>query len=265
MKVFLIIVAVLAVIIIAVCSLSATVTLVYDKQWKTRIKVLFIEKDISLSKILSFIMFPEKKAEQVSGEQQAKKKKKLKAKKNTPSGKQYETWKDVKIEPVNAAHDDNSSDEKSTAGEASAPPAQPKNSNPLKKLWDEEGIIGILSLLSNVLETANSAVLTLIRGLHIYSLYVMIIVGGNNAAAIGRAYGSLCQFYYPVKGLILNQMKVDSYDDYIQPDFLAERTEFEFQLIASISVGLLLKVGIKAVFIFLKNIIQNKKQSKKAK
>lgn len=263
MKVFLIIVAVLAVIIIAVCSLSATVTLVYDKQWKTKIRVLFIEKEISISKILSFIIFPEKKAKKVSDEQQTKKKQ-AKATKKAPADKEYETWKAVKSEPVNKTQTEKTAGEKPVVNEAPAPSAQQKSSNPLKKLWDEEGIIGILSLLSNVLETANSAVLTLIRGLHIYSLYVMIIVGGYDAAAIGQSYGSLCQFYYPVKGLILNQMKVDNYDDYIQPDFLAEKTEFEFQLIASISVGLLLKVGIKAVFVFLKNLIQNKKQSKKA-
>ena len=53
MKVFLIILAVLIIIVAAVLSLSATVTLVYDKGWHTRIKVLFIEKDIVLSKILS--------------------------------------------------------------------------------------------------------------------------------------------------------------------------------------------------------------------
>ena len=64
MKVFLIIVAVLAVIIIAILSLSATVTLVYDKGWHTKIQILFIEKDIVLSKILSFVLFPEKKAEE---------------------------------------------------------------------------------------------------------------------------------------------------------------------------------------------------------
>ena len=53
MKIFLIVVAVLALIIIAVCSLSATVTLVYDKGWSTRVKVLFFEKDIVLSELLS--------------------------------------------------------------------------------------------------------------------------------------------------------------------------------------------------------------------
>ena len=79
MKVFLIIVAVLAVIIIAILSLSATVTLVYDKGWHTKIQILFIEKDIVLSKILSFVLFPEKKAEEVAKE--SKKKRKLLLKK----------------------------------------------------------------------------------------------------------------------------------------------------------------------------------------
>ena len=73
MKVFLIIVAVLAVIIIAILSLSATVTLVYDKGWHTKIQILFIEKDIVLSKILSFVLFPEKKAEEVAKESKNKK------------------------------------------------------------------------------------------------------------------------------------------------------------------------------------------------
>ncbi|MDE5974744.1 MAG: DUF2953 domain-containing protein, partial [Eubacterium sp.] len=136
----------------------------------------------------------------------------------------------------------------------------PKKSNPIKKLWDDEGIVGILSLVSNLLETANSAILTLIRGLHIYSLYVMIIVGGGDAADIAQSYGTLCKYYYPVKGMILSGMKVDNYDDYIQPDFIAPSTEFGFQLIASINVGLLLKVALKAGFIFLKNLIKNKNE-----
>ena len=73
MKVLLIIVAILAVIIIAVLSLSATVTLVYDKGWHTKVKVLFIEKDIVLSEILSFILFPERKAKELAEKSNIKK------------------------------------------------------------------------------------------------------------------------------------------------------------------------------------------------
>lgn len=249
MKVFLIILAVLFVIIAAVLSLSATVTLVYDKGWHTKIKVLFIEKDIVLSKILSFVLFPEKKAQEVAEDRKKKKESKEKPK-EMPA-------EQVTVEADESA--EQADDETTKPAEEKEEKPKPKKSNPIKKLWDDEGIVGILSLVSNLLETANSAILTLFRGLHIYSLYVMIIVGGGDAADIARAYGTLCKYYYPVKGIILNGMKVDNYDDYIQADFIAPSAEFEFQLIASINVGLLVKVALKAGFIFLKNLIKNKK------
>jgi len=247
MTVFLIVVAVLAVIIIAVLSLSATVTLVYDKGWHTTVQVLFIEKDIVLSEILSFILFPERKADEVS----EKKKNKQKKQTETPPAPQTDTT-------ANKA-DENKAEEKSKENT----PNNPQKSNPIKKIWDDDGVVGILTFASNLVETANSAILTLFRGLHIYSFYVMIIVGGGDADLIGRAYGTLCSVYYPIKGIILNGMKVDNYDDYIKADFIADRTEFEFQLIASINVGLILKVGIKAGFIFVKNLISNKKSMSK--
>ncbi len=254
MKVFLIIVAVLVILFAVIFSLSATFTIVYDKGWNTKIKVLFIEKEIALSKLLSLILFPEKRAEDMSKNAQEKRKNKKKNK--TEVKKASESSDDVKDKKT----------ENLDFGIAPPPekkaenkPEQKPKSNPIKKMWDEDGVVGILSFVSNLIETANSAVLTLFRGLHIYSLYVMILVGGPDADVIARSYGTLCRYYYPVKGIILNGMKVDNYDDYIQPDFIADRTETEFQFIGSISVGLLLRVVLKAGFIFLKNLINNKK------
>ena len=253
MKVFLIIVAVLAVIIIAVLSLSATVTLVYDKGWHTKVQILFIEKDIVLSKILSFILFPEKKAEQVVKESDEKKK----SKKDSKSKKKESTPEKVAEAAVEAEERSLETEEQAKENETTATPQEkPAKANPIKNLWDTQGIVGMLDLFTNLAETANNAVLTLFRGLHIYSLYVMILVGGGDADLIARAYGTLCKYYYPLKGIILNGMKVDNYDDYIQPDFIADRTEFEFQLIASINVKLILKVGIKAGIIFIRNLIK---------
>lgn len=259
MKTFLIIVAVLAVIIIAILSLSATVTLVYDKGWHTTVQILFIKKDIVLSKILSFILFPEKKAEEVAKESEDKKKNK-KGKKGKDNETPAEKVADVAVEAEEKSLETDESEKTEEVEDKKG--QQPPRPNPIKKLWDTQGIVGMLDLFTNVAETANNAVLTLFRGLHIYSLYVMILVGGGDADLIARAYGTLCRYYYPLKGMILNGMKVDNYDDYIQPDFIAERTEFEFQLIASINVKLILKVGFKAVFIFIKNLIINKKSIK---
>lgn len=259
MKTFLIIVAVLAVIIIAILSLSATVTLVYDKGWHTTVQILFIKKDIVLSKILSFILFPEKKAEEVAKESEDKKKNK-KGKKGKDNETPAEKVADVAVEAEEKSLETDESEKTEEVEDKKG--QQPPKPNPIKKLWDTQGIAGMLDLFTNVAETANNAVLTLFRGLHIYSLYVMILVGGGDADLIARAYGTLCRYYYPLKGMILNGMKVDNYDDYIQPDFIAERTEFEFQLIASINVNLILKVGFKAVFIFIKNLIINKNSIK---
>lgn len=246
MTVFLIVVAVLVVLIAAVLSLSATFTVVYDKKWTTTVSFLFIEKEISLSKILSFVLFPEKTASEVAEKQ---KKKKEELKNDSEPHPIQETEAEIKEEVS-----------ESVAEKAKKNSAKP---NPILKIWRDEGIVGIFSLLTNLVETANSAILTLIRGLHIYSLYVMIIVGGYDADIIGRTYGTVCQYYYPVKGIILNQMKVDNYDDVIIPDFIADRSEFEFQLIASVNVYLILKVAFKAGIVFLKNLIENKKGTEK--
>ena len=255
MKVFLIVLAVIVLLIVFILSLSAEATVVYDGGWKTTVQVLFIKKDVELSKILNFVLFPDK-AGKAAAEKSNKKKNKPPEEKDslpteakpTADNKTEKCDDEIIVEADVKNNNDNSNN------------AEPKQKSPnmITKIIDEDGIVGIMTLVSNLIETLNTAVTTLFRGLHIYSLYVSILVGGADAAEIATAYGKICGVYYPVKGMILNGMKVDRYDDYIQPDFIAERNEYEFQLIASMSVGLVLKIGIKAGFTFLLNLIKNK-------
>lgn len=255
MKVFLIVLAVIVLLIVFILSLSAEATVVYDGGWKTTVQVLFIKKDVELSKILNFVLFPDK-AGKAAAEKSNKKKNKPPKEKDSLSteampksdNKAEKCDDEIIVEADIKNNNDNSNN------------TEPKQKSPnmITKIIDEDGIVGIMTLVSNLIETLNTAVTTLFRGLHIYSLYVSILVGGADAAEIATAYGKICAVYYPVKGMILNGMKVDRYDDYIQPDFIAERNEYEFQLIASMSVGLVLKIGIKAGFTFLLNLIKNK-------
>lgn len=255
MKVFLIVLAVIVLLIVFILSLSAEATVVYDGGWKTTVQVLFIKKDVELSKILNFVLFPDKAGKAAAEKSNKKKNKPPKEKDSlqteaTPKtdNKAEKCDDEIIVEADVKNNNDNSNN------------AEPKQKSPnmITKIIDEDGIVGIMTLVSNLIETLNTAVTTLFRGLHIYSLYVSILVGGADAAEIATAYGKICGVYYPVKGMILNGMKVDRYDDYIQPDFIAERNEYEFQLIASMSVGLVLKIGIKAGFTFLLNLIKNK-------
>lgn len=257
MKVFLIILAVIVLLIVFILSLSAEATVVYDGGWKTTVQVLFIKKDVELSKILNFVLFPDK-----AGKAAAEKSNKKKKKNEPPDEKDSVPTESVPKADSKAQKVDDEiiaeADVKSNNDNSNNAQTQEKKSNMITKIIDEDGIVGIMTLVSNLIETLNTAVTTLFRGLHIYSLYVSILVGGADAAEIATAYGKICGVYYPIKGMILNGMKVDRYDDYIQPDFIAERNEYEFQLIASMSVGLVLKIGIKAGFTFLLNLIKNK-------
>ena len=254
MKTFLIILAVIVLIFAIILSLSAEATVIYDNGWHTTVQVLFIKKDVELSKILNFVLFPDKAGKEAAEKQKEKKKNK------TDSAKSVIQENKEEIKQVTEPNKEtNINSEVTTEPEKTKtePNQQPKK-NPIAKIIDEDGIVGIMLLASNLVETLNTAVITLFKGLHIYSLYVKMIVGGADADEIARAYGRICGFYYPLKGMILNGMKVDQYDDYIQPDFIAPANEYEFQLIASINIALILKIGIKAGAKFLVNLIKNK-------
>lgn len=257
MKTFLIILAVIVLLFAIILSLSAEATVIYDNGWHTTVQVLFIKKDVELSKILNFVLFPDKAGKEAAEKQKEKKKNKAVSAKPVIQENKEEI-KQV-IEPKNDIKETNDNSEVKVEPEKpkTEPNQQPKK-NPIAKIIDEDGIVGIMLLASNLVETLNTAVITLFKGLHIYSLYVKMIVGGADADEIARAYGRICGFYYPLKGMILNGMKVDQYDDYIQPDFIAPANEYEFQLIASINIALILKIGIKAGAKFLVNLIKNK-------
>lgn len=251
MKVFLIILAVIVFLVAVILSLSAEATIIYDNGWHTSVQILFIKKDVELSKILNFVLFPEK-----AGKEAAEKKKQGKEQKPNNTQKQPENTDIVQKTQENT--EEMKADATAPAVNSESQPQQPPKKNIIQKIIDEDGIVGIMLLVSNLLETVNTAVVTLFRGLHIYSLYVKMIIGGGDADEIARSYGNICGMYYPIKGIILNGMKVDQYDDYIQPDFLATHNEYEFQLIASLNVALILKVGLKAGKTFLINLIKNR-------
>lgn len=258
MTAFLIVVAVLVVIIAAILSVSATFTVIYDNKWKTTISVLWFEKDIELTKILSFILFPQESAKKVKDKAAEKKQSSTDTQKSAEDTSQPKPQQAADSTQNTTAKEQNSNmnaKPENKENQAKQPPAQQKP-NYFKNMWDKDGIVGIFDFVSNVTESASSAVTTLIKGFHIYSLYVKIIVGGGDADEIARAYGRICKYYYPFKGAVLGGMKVDNYDDMVMPDFIATRNEYGLQFIGSISVAVLLRVVLSAGKTFLVNLLK---------
>ena len=264
MKVFLIVLAVIILLLILILSISAEFTVIFDNGWTTKIRILFIEKDIKLSQLLSFLVAPDKAGQEAA---EKSKEKKRKGKSKDEQGQDDSSSDKGDVQSAQSVNEQEKTEEKrievedapeENEGKYEKKDEKPKKKNPIEKIIDEDGVVGILLLVSNLIQTVNTAATTLIKGLHIYSLYVKMIIGGGDAASIAEKYGAICGWYYPLKGIILNQMKVDRYDDLLVPDFIAPRSEYEFQFIGSISVGLLAKVGLKAVKTFLVNYIKNK-------
>ena len=156
-----IIVGVLVVLIALLMSMSATLTLIYDGGWHTSVQVLFIKKDIVLSQILSFILFPENPLSRTKKKGKEKKENKKDTTEPTPENTPTEEEK----RPRRCQNSRRAKKRPLRRKKAPKP-------NYFQQLWDKDGVIGYLLLISNLVETASSAVTTLFRGFHIYSLYV---------------------------------------------------------------------------------------------
>lgn len=243
MLTFLIVLAVLAVLLVLVLSVRATFYVSYKGSWKTRVRILFFEKEISLSQLLQLVLFPKQSGEAAAEEQKNKKSKKQP--KNEPAADGAEA--DVHNAQPPAAPQS-----------APAAPAKPKKPGYLQSLYQEEGICGILSLVSTLLSTAGAAVSRLFKDLYISDLYVKIITGGNDAAQIAQSHGRTCALYYPLIGVVRNGMKVANYQEIIYADYLAPQTETEMNLVISLSVKNLFGILLSAGKTFLVNFIKNK-------
>lgn len=261
----LIVIAVIVVVIALILSLSATVTVVYDNKWRTTISVLWINKDIELSKILSFILFPQESAKKVKEKTKKKSNKKAEDKIKSEKSENPAQKTAPKSETVSegatateAKKAEQPSSDKGSKDKKADKPTEQKKPNYIKNIWDKDGIVGIMLFVSNMVESASGAISTLFRGFHIYSLYVKILVGGGDADTIARAYGKICKYYYPLKGAIINGMKVDNYNDWIAPDFIMPQNEYGLQFIGSLSVGTILHVVLSAGKIFVANLIKDK-------
>ena len=146
MKVFLIILAVLILLFAFILSLSAELTVIYDNGWHTSVQVLFIKKDIELSKILNFVLFPDK-----AGKQAAEKKKEKKKDSSNKSKPVEEPKTETPVEPVveveaeKTAETVKETETKTVKADVPKTNAEPKK-NPIAKIIDEDGIVGIMLL-----------------------------------------------------------------------------------------------------------------------
>lgn len=214
-----IVLGVLVLIVALLLAIRVTFIISYDQSWSTKIRILFIEKEINLTELIRGILFPNQVVEE----------------------KIEEKKKQKEPEPA----------------KETAPAKDPLAS--IKAIYAKDGVAGVIEFIQTLVETLGKAGGVLFRHFVIHELHVKMVVAGSDAAETAKTYGRVCGQYYPFIGVIRNGMKVRRYSEEIYADFLAPKGEQAFYFKGSINVKNLLGIVLTAVKTFLVNLIKSKK------
>lgn len=117
----------------------------------------------------------------------------------------------------------------------------------------------------SLLKASKKGLNTIRKHLIFYKIKATVIVGGGDAAAIAKNYAAYCTIAANGLSVLDSLFVVREPDIYIQPDFLREKTLFEFEFRMKIRPWFPLSAGIEILLKFLKSMRENKQKREKIK
>lgn len=148
-----------------------------------------------------------------------------------------------------------------------AQPPKEKGENFIKVFYNNQGVPGILELISNVAKKLNDGFHAIGRSLYIRRLWLRINVADGNSADTAVKYGKMCSAVYPAMGYIISVMHSKNCSVKVQPDFIGNKTEGAFSLhlavIPSKLLWAVIVMGVKLVIELIKVFISNAKNAPK--
>lgn len=139
-------------------------------------------------------------------------------------------------------------------------PKEPKatGANPLKVLYENEKLNGILEILRKLLEVIDKFGRRVANSFVIDEMFLDISVSCNDAAETAVEYGKMCQKVFPVTGAVCANCNVRKYCINIDPDYIGKGyNEYAFSMEISLNprklinavllfaFGAVFKVGIR--------------------
>lgn len=120
---------------------------------------------------------------------------------------------------------------KETAPAADAPPAEEaktdeapkaKGPNPLKNIYENEQLEGILGLFRKLIELLDKFGRRIVHSFVIDELFLDVDVTRGDAAQTAESYGKMCQKIFPVTGALVANCDVRRYSINVEPDYIAK-------------------------------------------
>jgi hypothetical protein len=145
-----------------------------------------------------------------------------------------------------------------------------KKDNFLKVFYNNQGVSGIIELVSNCASALGKLSKGFIHSLYVRKLRIKIGVTDSDAAATAIKYGKICAALYPPLGFICSTMHVKNYKVNVFADYCGEKTTGEFEtrinLIPLIAINAGIAFAFRLVIQLAKVAISNiKSASKKQK
>ena len=116
----------------------------------------------------------------------------------------------------------------------------------LAQMFKDDGITGILSLLSEMAKIAAAASRKMLAAVVIDRLDVAIITASDNAADTAIQYGRICAVLYPAVAVVESSMRVRQRNISVNPDFLREDSAVTVDIAVHVRVWRLVWIGIYA-------------------
>ena len=129
-----------------------------------------------------------------------------------------------------------------------------KKPNPILEMVKANGYDGMMLVIKNLGRVLGIYGGKIFKSIVFDEIDVYVSVGTGDAASTAIKYGEACQKIYPVFGFICSNNIVKKYDIFVEPDFLANKTESEFFIDLSITVRKIINATIAMVFRLIFNV-----------
>lgn len=135
-----------------------------------------------------------------------------------------------------------------------------KGPNPLKNIYENEQIQGILEILRKLLEVTGKFGRRFINSFVIDEMFLDVEVTKRDAAETAEEYGKLCRVIFPLTGAVCANCNVKQYSINVEPDYIANpgiRAAFSMEIslnprklinaVLAFAFGLVIKIGIRLI------------------
>jgi len=126
-----------------------------------------------------------------------------------------------------------------------------KKENILKKFYDNQGVIGIIDLVSDLLSALGGLSKRLTKAIVFDKFNLSIAIASDDSAKTALQYGRICAVLYPTLGEIFSLVKVKKHKIDVNADFIGEKSRGAFDFV----IGIIPLFALWAILILLVELI----------